>query len=73
LAWDFARRDEQFRSALAARDILGQAKGIVMQGFKIDALRAFTLLTQLSQTTNKPLVDVARELTESLIEGDPQS
>ena len=39
---------QQFDSALASRDHIGQAKGILMERFGIDAIRAFELLTKLS-------------------------
>ncbi len=65
LAWNMVRRDEQFRSALASRDIIGQAKGMVMERFKIDALQAFELLKRLSQRSNTALVAVARQLVEA--------
>jgi GAF domain-containing protein len=65
LAWNMVRRDEQFRSALASRDIIGQAKGMIMERFKIDAVQAFELLKRLSQNSNTPLVVVARQLVES--------
>lgn len=65
LAWNLVRRDEQFRSALASRDIIGQAKGMIMERFKIDAVQAFELLKRLSQSSNTPLVSVARQLVES--------
>ncbi|MGE2713983.1 GAF and ANTAR domain-containing protein [Mycolicibacterium litorale] len=62
IAWDLQRRDEQFRSALASRDIIGQAKGMLMERFNINAVQAFDLLKRLSQDGNIPLVDVARRL-----------
>jgi GAF domain-containing protein len=65
VAWNMVRRDEQFRSALASRDIIGQAKGMIMERFKIDAVQAFELLKRLSQSSNTPLVLVARQLVES--------
>jgi transcriptional regulator with GAF, ATPase, and Fis domain len=65
LGWNLVRRDEQFRSALASRDIIGQAKGMIMERFKIDAVQAFELLKRLSQSSNTPLVVVARQLVES--------
>jgi GAF domain-containing protein len=65
LAWNMIRRDEQFRSALASRDLIGQAKGMIMERFKIDAVQAFELLKRLSQSSNKALVVVARQLVES--------
>ena len=65
LVWNMVRRDEQFRSALASRDIIGQAKGMIMERFKIDAVQAFELLKRLSQSSNTPLVAVARQLVEA--------
>jgi GAF domain-containing protein len=65
LAWNMARRDEQFRSALASRDIIGQAKGMIMERFRIDAVQAFELLKRLSQSGNTPVVAVARQLVEA--------
>lgn len=65
LAWNLMRRDEQFRSALASRDIIGQAKGMIMERFNIDAVQAFELLKRLSQSSNTPVVAVARQLVES--------
>lgn len=56
------RQQDNFRSALASRDIIGQAKGIIMSQFHVDAHRAFELLRQLSQNTNVPLVEVAEQL-----------
>lgn len=65
VAWNVLRRDEQFRSALASRDIIGQAKGMIMERFKIDAVQAFELLKRLSQSSNTPLAAVARQLVET--------
>lgn len=62
MAWMTLRRDQQFRSALASRDIIGQAKGILMERYDIDAIAAFQLLARLSQTSNIKLVDVAQRL-----------
>ncbi|WP_072806213.1 GAF and ANTAR domain-containing protein [Rhodococcoides yunnanense] len=59
-----ARRDAQFRSALASRDIIGQAKGIIMERFSIDALQAFRLLSKLSQGQNVPVAQIAAQLVE---------
>ncbi len=62
LAWNLVRRDEQFRSALATRDLIGQAKGMLMERFKIDAVQAFEVLKRLSQNSNTPLVDIADDI-----------
>lgn len=55
-------RDRQFQSALASRDAIGQAKGIIMERFDVAAARAFELLRKLSQDTNTRLVDVAAQI-----------
>ena len=60
------RRDQQFRSALASRDVIGQAKGMLMERFGVNALHAFELLKRLSQDSNVPLHDIA----ERLVSGD---
>jgi hypothetical protein len=62
IAWNVIRRDDQFRSALASRDIIGQAKGMLMERFKVDAVHAFELLKRLSQDSNTPLAKVAEQL-----------
>jgi GAF domain-containing protein len=65
LAWSMMRRQDQFRSALASRDVIGQAKGVVMERFNLDAVEAFELLTRLSQQSNRKLIDLAESLIES--------
>lgn len=65
LAWNLLRRDEQFRSALASRDIIGQAKGMLMERYRIDAVQAFEVLKRLSQNSNTPLADLAHEIVNS--------
>lgn len=62
LALADAQRTDQLRTALASRDLLGQAKGILMERIRIDADTAFDLLTQASQTTNTKVRDVAEHL-----------
>src|SRR5689334_13843584 len=60
-----SRRGESLESALVTRDVIGQAKGIIMERFKIDAVAAFELLKKLSQTSNLRLADVAQQVVES--------
>ncbi|OBI79763.1 hypothetical protein A9X01_25830 [Mycobacterium asiaticum] len=57
-----ARSSDELRSALASRDIIGQAKGIIMESQQVNSSEAFTLLTKLSQETNTPVYEVARKL-----------
>ncbi len=52
----------QFTSALASRDVIGQAKGIIMERFDIDGSQAFELLRKLSQQSNIRLVEIASHL-----------
>ncbi len=44
--------------ALSSRDVIGQAKGILMERHRVTAETAFTELTRLSQTHNSKLRDV---------------
>ena len=60
-----SRESEQLQSALSTRDRIGQAKGIIMERFKIDDVRAFELLRKLSQDTNTKLVDVAHRVIDT--------
>lgn len=55
-------RQLQFRSALASRDIIGQAKGMIMERFDVDAVRAFELLARLSSESNTRLAEVAEQI-----------
>jgi GAF domain-containing protein len=50
------------RAGMDTRDVIGQAKGILMERYKIDGGRAFDLLVRLSQHTNQKLRDVAWDL-----------
>jgi GAF domain-containing protein len=58
-----AQKLDHAASALANRDIIGQAKGILMERFKITADQAFDVLAKVSQDTNRKLHAVAEDLT----------
>ncbi len=60
-----SRQGEQLQSALSSRDLIGQAKGIIMERFTVDAVRAFELLRELSQTENVKLVDIAKRVIDT--------
>ena len=62
VAWNSARRESQFQKALASRDVIGQAKGMIMERYRVDAVQAFELLRKLSQNSNVPLTAVASDL-----------
>lgn len=59
-------QERQFKAALATRDVIGQAKGMIMGRFGVDAPRAFAILTAISQQTNTPVRDLAGEVVDSL-------
>jgi len=52
-------RVENLEKALVRRDVIGQAKGILMNQYDVDADEAFARLRRASQTTNTKLHDVA--------------
>ena len=62
VAWNSARREEQFKKALASRDVIGQAKGMIMERYGVNAVQAFDLLRKLSQDSNVALIKVATDL-----------
>ncbi|HEX5142839.1 MAG TPA: GAF and ANTAR domain-containing protein [Mycobacterium sp.] len=60
-----SRHGDQLQSALSSRDQIGQAKGIIMERFQVDAVRAFELLRELSQTENVKLVEIAQRVIDT--------
>jgi hypothetical protein len=58
------RETDQLRTALETRDIIGQAKGKLMERFDVDAHAAFGMLTRLSQDSNTPLKQIAAKLVD---------
>jgi transcriptional regulator with GAF, ATPase, and Fis domain len=62
VAYAGVRKEAQLAKAVASRDLIGQAKGILMERYKISAERAFLVLTRVSQQTNRKLHDIATEL-----------
>ncbi|WP_420329856.1 ANTAR domain-containing protein [Mycolicibacterium aromaticivorans] len=65
LTWTALDREQRFQSALASRDVIGQAKGMLMERFDIDAVAAFELLRKLSQERNVKLVEIAQRLIDA--------
>ncbi|WP_187271873.1 GAF and ANTAR domain-containing protein [Aeromicrobium terrae] len=57
-----ADTEQQLRAAVESRTIIGQAQGIVMRAFDLDASRAFAYLTRLSQDQNIKLSQVAEQV-----------
>lgn len=65
VAMSGAQKKENMHKAMTTRDVIGQAKGILMERFKITQDQAFLLLVQASQSSNRKLHQVAAELTSS--------
>ncbi|WP_375424410.1 ANTAR domain-containing protein [uncultured Friedmanniella sp.] len=57
-----ARELQEMRIAMASRATIEQAKGILMERFKVTPDQAFTLLSRTSQTTNTKLRDLAEDV-----------
>lgn len=54
------RREKQFRRMLSNRDVIGQAKGVLMERFDIDAISAYALLARLSKEHQRSVSATAR-------------
>ncbi len=59
------RHVDQMDSALSSRDRIGQAKGIIMERYGVDDVRAFEMLRALSQEGQAKLVDIAERVIET--------
>ena len=55
----------QFQSALASRDTIGQAKGILMERYGVDDRTAFAMLVKISQESHIRLHEVGRRVAET--------
>jgi len=65
LALAEAQHAEQMHDALGNRDIIGQAKGILMERHGVTADAAFAVLSRVSQAENVKLAEVARRFAET--------
>ena len=57
-----ARSDEHKDLAMDSRSLIGQATGIVMERYGIDAVRAFATLRRISQHSNVKMHEIAAEV-----------
>jgi hypothetical protein len=72
VAYAGARKLGHLALAVDARDLIGQAKGILSERYTISGDQAFVVLLRLSQTGHRKLNDLARELvTTGRLEGLP--
>jgi GAF domain-containing protein len=60
-----AEHEESLRAGMDSRDVIGQAKGILMERHRLTADEAFGVLARVSQELNRKLVDIAREVTDT--------
>jgi GAF domain-containing protein len=65
VALGHARTEEQLREGMRTRTVIGQAMGMLMQRYDLDAERAFEFLVRTSSASNRKLVQVAEQLVES--------
>ncbi|PWD51550.1 hypothetical protein C8046_13750 [Serinibacter arcticus] len=56
--------EEDLRAAITSRHLIGQAQGLLMERYQLDAESAFALLKRLSSTSNTKVVEIARRLVE---------
>jgi transcriptional regulator with GAF, ATPase, and Fis domain len=63
IAMSGSRKVANLYRAIESRDLIGQAKGILMERYKIDGALAFDLLILSSQRCNLKLREVAERLT----------
>jgi GAF domain-containing protein len=61
--------NDQLRDALITRDVIGQAKGILMAREACGADEAFEILRRASQHSNRKLRDVAQEFVATVAPG----
>jgi hypothetical protein len=59
------RREAALHRGLSTRDVIGQAKGILMERQRLSAGEAFDLLRRASQRLNRKLADVAQRLADT--------
>jgi hypothetical protein len=60
-----AQQAENLQAALRSRAVIDQAKGILMERFRITADRAFDALARVSNETNTKVRDVAEHLVDT--------
>lgn len=67
IAYAAASKEAQLSQAVLNRDVIGQAKGILMERFNISGERAFLVLVRVSQDSNRKLYEVADQLVRSRV------
>lgn len=57
-----AQKQDQLHKSVETRDLIGQAKGILMERHEFSADQAFAVLLRISQASHRKLRDIADEL-----------
>jgi hypothetical protein len=65
VAFADSQKISQLNEALITRQLIGQAEGILMERYKINAQQAFLVLTRASSSSHTKLREVAEQLTSS--------
>jgi len=73
LALAGGEREGNLRIALASRDVIGQAKGILMERHQIGEAAAFQLMIRASQESNRKLTAIAAMVTSSGLDLTPSA
>jgi GAF domain-containing protein len=60
-----SRDSQQLQAALLSRDLIGQAKGVLMERFDVDAVGSFEMLRKLSQQMNVRLSEIAQRVVDT--------
>lgn len=60
-----SRFEDNLRRALESRDLIGQAKGILMSQHRLTAEAAFELLRRTSQARNVKLREIAAQIVDT--------
>jgi hypothetical protein len=70
---EVGRRAERYRQAQTNRELVGLAKGILMERFAVDAVTAFSLLAEIAKDRRQPVSAVARGLVNTWHETSEES
>jgi transcriptional regulator with GAF, ATPase, and Fis domain len=65
IAVTVAQKTDQLTRALDSRTLIGQAVGVVMERYQLDATAAFQVLARISSETNSKILEIARELIDT--------
>lgn len=62
IAMTATHTQDNLRRAITSRDVIGQAKGMLMERYGLTADKAFEVLIRVSQSSNLKIVDIAEQL-----------